>query len=405
MDALYVITTALIFSQLLFLLFVYVNFLYALRKFRIKRDWYRPRVVLIIPCKGIDEEFEKNISSFYAQDFENYLLWFVVSDTGDPACGRLQELKNKLSGSSKAKDIRILTAGFAQVCSQKIFNLLYCYRNIPADAEIMAFADSDACVHPDWLSHLIHPLSKEKFGAAGGYRWIVAKKNNSASLALSAINAKVVQLLGNSPFNQAWGGSTAIKVETFRKAGIEKIWEKAVSDDLSLTTAVKKQRLLIAYVPACLVASYQQYTWSSLFEFGRRQFLITRIYRPNIWWFGLSGSLYTIAGQWLPLALIFLVPSLQSETMNLLTILSITFFACEFIRAILRQVMAFTILKDDRKKLTVARVFDIVFCWLWTILTFLLIISSAFGNTVRWRGISYKLISPDKTIVLAKSPK
>jgi ceramide glucosyltransferase len=399
MDVLYVITTALIFSQIVFLLFVVLNFRYALKKFREKRDSYKPLVALIIPCKGIDEEFEKNISSFYAQDFENYLLWFVVSDTGDPAYGRLQELKNRLSGSSKAKDIRILTAGFTQVCSQKIFNLLYCYRLLPADVEIMAFADSDACVHPDWLSHLIYPLRKSRFGAAGGYRWFVAKKNNSASLALSAINAKVVQLLGNTPFNQAWGGSTAIRVETFRTAGIEKKWEKAVSDDLSLTTAIKKQRLLIAYVPACLVATYHQCDWGQLFEFGRRQFLITRVYRPNIWWFSLAGSFYTIAGQWLPLASILLMPSLKSETVHLLSVISITFFVCEFIRAILRQVMAFAILKDDRKKLTVASVFDIIFCWLWTILTFLLIISSAFGNTVRWRGISYKLISPTKTVV------
>ncbi len=176
MDVLYAVTIALIFSQLLFLLFVSVNFRYALRKFRVKRDWYRPRTALIIPCKGIDEEFDKDIASFYAQDFENYLLWFVVSDKNDPAYGRLQELKNKLSGSSKAKDIRILTAGFAQTCGQKIFNLLYCYRLLPADVEVAAFADSDACVHSDWLNHLVYPLSKEKFGAAGGYRWFVPKK-------------------------------------------------------------------------------------------------------------------------------------------------------------------------------------------------------------------------------------
>ncbi len=399
MSGIFIVTAVLIFSQLLFLLFVFANFQYALKKFHIKRDWYRPRTALIIPCKGIDEEFDKNITSFYAQDFENYLLWFVVSSTADAAYGRLQELKNKLSGSSKANDIRILTAGFTQTCGQKIFNLLYCYRRLPADVEIAAFADSDACVHPDWLSHLIYPLSKEKFGAASGYRWFVPKKNNLSSLALSAINAKVAQLLGGSPFNQAWGGSTAIKVETFRKAGIEKKWENAVSDDLALTTALKRQHLRIAYVPACLVATYHQCDWKQLFEFGRRQFLITRIYRPNIWWFGLLGSFYTIAGQWLPLAFIFLTPSLQSKTVFLLSAISITFFACEFIRAILRQIMAFIILKDDRNKLPAASFIDFVFCWLWTIFNFILIASSAFGNTVRWRGISYKLISPAKTVV------
>jgi hypothetical protein len=405
MNWVFVTVIVAIFSQLFFVYFIYSNYRYALKKSKKVRSCYGPPVILIVPCKGIDAEFEKNIESFYKQAYSNYLLWFVVADTADAAYGKLQELQNRLSPNSKAKDVRILTAGPAQSCSQKLHNLLYCYHRIPSDIEIMAFADSDICVRPDWLSHIVYPLRKSRFGAASGYRWFVPKKNNLATVALSAMNAKVTQLLGKSPFNQAWGGSMAIRVETFRKLGLEKIWAKAVSDDLSLTAAVKKAGQKIAYVPACLVASYQQCNFRELFEFGRRQFLITRINSPAVWWFGLLGSLCSVAGQWATLAVVFCVPALKGDKTNLLLLISLVFFAGEFARAILRQKMSWTLLKDDRKDMTAAAAADVAGCWLWTILVFLLMISSAFGREINWRGVRYKLTGPEETIIINSGRK
>ncbi|MCJ7776912.1 MAG: glycosyltransferase family 2 protein, partial [Sedimentisphaerales bacterium] len=278
-------------SQLLFLIQTCVNYRYALTKYKKKRLLYRPRTALIVPCKGLDSAFKQNITSFFNQDYENYLLWFVVADKADPAYAPLCELKNRLSQSSKANEVQVLVAGFAQSCSQKNHNLLYCCQRIGSDVEVLAFADSDICVRSDWLSHIVHPLRNPKNGAASGYRWFVPKKNNLASLALSAVNAKIAQLLGNTHFNQAWGGSMAIRVDVFRQVGLDKIWPKALSDDLSLSYAVKKAGKKVVFVPACLVASYISTTWRELFEFGRRQFLITRVSTPGTWWFGLSSSL------------------------------------------------------------------------------------------------------------------
>jgi ceramide glucosyltransferase len=394
----WLLVTAIIavFSQLVFVYFVYLNYRYAVKEHKKARGAYRPSAVLIVPCKGIDDQFEKNVESFYKQSYDNYLLWFVVADNADAACGRLLELKTKFSTASNAKDVRILTAGHAQSCSQKIHNLLYCYRLLPSDIEIMAFADSDACIRPEWLSHIVYPLRKSEVGSAGGYRWFVPRKNNPAVLILSALNAKVTQLLGNAPFNQAWGGSMAIRVDTFRKLGIENIWVKAISDDLSLTAAVKKAGLRIVYVPTCLVATYQQCTFGELLEFSRRQFLITRINRPAVWWFGLLGSLYSVAGQWVPLAAILFIPALNKDNTHLLLLVSIVFFTGEFFRAVLRQLMAAGLLKQN---MPLASAVDIAGCPFWTILNFFLLLSSAFGRQICWRGIRYKLISPTETTI------
>ncbi|MBN2181365.1 MAG: hypothetical protein JW715_05590, partial [Sedimentisphaerales bacterium] len=215
------------------------------------------------------------------------------------------------------------------------------------------------------------------------------------------------QLLGNTIFNQAWGGSMAIRTDVFRRVGLDKIWTKVLSDDLSLSRAVKKIGLRVAFVPACLVASYESTTWRQLFEFARRQFLITRVAAPGTWLFGLFSSLYSVLGLWGGAVIALLVLRVrwfdkqftESEKVILLA-LPIVFFTAQMIRAILRQTMIRKLLAKDRRKMTAACLADILFSWVWSILLLFFIITSAFGNIVRWRGIRYKLLGPTETVVL-----
>jgi cellulose synthase/poly-beta-1,6-N-acetylglucosamine synthase-like glycosyltransferase len=410
MDWYYYIAIALILSQLIFTWYTCRNYHYSLTKYKKQRLCYRPQTVLIVPCKGLDSAFQQNITSFFNQDYENYLLWFVVADKEDAAFTTLCELKNRLGQSSKAKDVQVLVAGPAQSCSQKNHNLLYCYQRIENDVEVLAFADSDICVHRDWLSHIVYPLRKSKNGAATGYRWYVPKKNNLASLTLSAVNAKIAQLLGNTLFNQVWGGSMAIRVDVFREVGLDKIWPKALSDDLSLSHAVKKAHKKIIFVPACLAASYESTTWGELFEFGRRQFLITRVSTPGTWWFGLFSSLYPIFGSWGGAAFAIYAStklSIINCQLSLFIAVPVLFFTAQFTRAVLRQKMAYKLLNfeqqetsDERRTMRTAVAADLLFFWLWSPLMLLFIISSAFGRTITWRGIRYKLLGPTQTVVL-----
>jgi len=400
MDWYFYIALAAIVSQLFFLLQTINNFRYALSKYRKKRLWQQSQVVLIVPCKGLDSDFQKNISSFFAQDYANYRLWFVVADQSDPAYSELCKLKDNLSQNSKARQIQILVAGPAKSCSQKIHNLLYCYNRISDDVDILAFADSDISVRTDWLSHLVWPLHQSKTGASTGYRWFVPKNKNLAGLALSAINAKVAQLLGNTRFNQAWGGSMAIRSETFRRLGLEQIWPKTLSDDLSLGPAVKKAGLKVSFVPACLVASYQSITWRELFEFARRQFLITRVYAPGTWWFGLLSCFTSVLGLWATAAVAIYAAAAKDKNLLLFAAVPIVFFVSQLTQAILRQKMASKLLEKDWPQLKSACIADILAFWAWSILLLFFIISSAFGNKLCWRGICYKLRSPTDIIIL-----
>jgi len=403
MNYYFYIALILIISQMILLNHIRRNYRDALAQPNKHRCDYKPRTVLIVPCKGLELAFEKNITSFFNQDYDDYLLWFVVADKADPAYDQLCRLKNELSRNSKARDVQIFVAGHGQFCSQKIHNLLYCYEHIGDDVEVMAFADSDVCPRSDWLNQIVHYLYDPKLGATSGHRWFVPNKNNFASLALSAINAKVVQLLGPARFNQAWGGSMAIRVEVFRQVGLDKIWPKAFSDDLSLSCAVKKSGLKIAYIPSCLVASYESATWVELFRFARRQFLITRIYAPRIWWLGLFGSLYSVSTLWGTAAVAVYAAATGEKNLALFIAVPILFFVSQMGQAILRQRMVGKLLKKDRPKMKAACAADILACWMWSPLELFIIASSAFGNTVCWRGIRYKLPGPTKTILLSRN--
>lgn len=364
------------------------------------RFCYRPRTALIVPCKGIDARFRSNIRSFFEQDYENHHLLFVVEDQSDPAYQELAGLKSELAGRSRALDIQVLVAGLSQSSSQKIHNLLYALDRVPADSEVLAFADSDICVHRDWLSHLVRPLHVSKRGATTGYRWFVPTTNNPATLALSAINAAVSQFLGSSLFNLAWGGSMAIRTEDFRRLRIGEIWSQTLSDDLSLSRAVKRAGLKITFVPECLVASFESSTWRRLYEFGRRQLLITRVYAPGAWWLGFFGSLGSVAGLWGGLAAALCAGVFHAEHVVLYAAVPVLFFWGQITRAVLRQLAVTKTLSEHLPQLLPAIAADVFGCWLWSLVLFVLMLSSSVGRTIRWRGIRYQLVGPSQIRIL-----
>jgi cellulose synthase/poly-beta-1,6-N-acetylglucosamine synthase-like glycosyltransferase len=387
-------------SQALFLWQSRRNYYYALTKAEKEYRYPHRPVLLTVPCKGIDNSFEKNITSILMLEYDDYVLHFVVEDASDPAYAELQRLREKLCDSSKAKGISILIAGRAAGSSQKIHNLLHSCRNAPADVEVFAFADSDACLQPRWLQHLVYPLRKEHYGASTGYRWFVPETNNLASLAMSAINAKIAQLLGNTIFNQLWGGSMAITAETFRQVELEEVWQKAIADDLSLSHAIRKVNKRIIFAPGCMVPSYEKATWKSLFEFARRQFVITRVTLPRTWWFGLFCITYSLGGLWGAAAIAIYAATQGIVSAALCAPVPVLFFTGQIYRAVLRQKMIARLLPQDAARMKTAALADIAGTFLWSWALFVFILASAFGRTITWRGIRYRLMGPTTTIVI-----
>ena len=58
----------------------------------------------------------------------------------------------------------------------------------------------------------------------------------------------------------------AVRRRDFERLGIEHLWSRALSDDLSISRAIRRAGLRTRFVPACMVASYQSMTWVKLWE-------------------------------------------------------------------------------------------------------------------------------------------
>ena len=140
-----ILIVVVIAVEILFTIQVYSNYHYALKKYRRERT-FRPKCVLIVPCKGLDEAFEANIRSFFEQAYKDYRLWFVVADQEDPAYAHLQRLIASCRDRSSAKEVKIWVAG-RQPVKQKAAQPAVAYRRPPMRSG-GCVCGSDACAGP-----------------------------------------------------------------------------------------------------------------------------------------------------------------------------------------------------------------------------------------------------------------
>ena len=160
-------TGFLIFVGISAIIFAIIPLLFSLRfssyvnrYSSIEKKTYVPKTSLIIPCKGIDPGFEKNITALFKQDYPNYELIFVTATDDDPACSIISNVITNYPHS----DARLYTAGIVQGRSQKINNQICGLGHVAKNSEILVFIDSDAKPNADFLSNLIAPLSEKKLG-------------------------------------------------------------------------------------------------------------------------------------------------------------------------------------------------------------------------------------------------
>jgi cellulose synthase/poly-beta-1,6-N-acetylglucosamine synthase-like glycosyltransferase len=406
MDTFFSTLGILLLAQSLFALVAALRFArYALRPHPPRQTRYQPKAVVIVPCRGLEHDFEENIRAILAQDYRDYEVVFVTESENDPAHGALSRLLQQNRRSTPAT--WMVVAGEAKNQGQKVHNLcvaidtLY---SLDRRVEALVFADSDARPARNWLADLIAPLGDKRIGATTGYRWYApstGKQNLSrtfAAILISLWNASALALLGErSGF--AWGGSTAIRRENFDKIAVKKRWKGAASDDYVLTSAIHDHGQRIKFVPQCLVASHPEATFKSLLEFTTRQMRITRVYSPGVWKLAcVTHSLYNLTF-WGGLA--WLIASLLAGTPNYtLAALLAGVFLLGAITGAARAGVAARLLAgggENSQKLW----------WAYSLLSPVVsliylynIIASARSTRITWRGISYDLISPNETVIL-----
>jgi cellulose synthase/poly-beta-1,6-N-acetylglucosamine synthase-like glycosyltransferase len=284
LGVLFLITTVAGFSQLLAYRRMYR---YVKEELRREGSTYRPKVAVIMPCKGLDPGFQTNAKKLFEQDYfessekktANFEIVFSVASIDDPAYPVLSELIARYP-NIKAQ---LVVAKKNSFRAQKINNQLTALKQISSATEVLVFVDSDMIARSNFISCLVAPLSDPNVGISTGYRFYIPLRGDWPSLLRSLWNRVTAWELANQKFAFAWGGAMAITKENFQKAGIEKVWDRAADDDLSMTTAVKKLGLKVRFVPQCLVASDGDASLKEIIEWTNRQLILTKVYYPALW--------------------------------------------------------------------------------------------------------------------------
>lgn len=364
---------------------------------------YAPRALVIAPCRGLDQGLRENITALFLQDYPSFEIIFVSDSRDDPALSVVEEVRRQFSGAGFPQS-RVIIAGQAAESSQKVHNLMVSIREADAACELFVFVDTDARPAQNWLRSLVAPLADEGVGAATGYRWFVPVRGGLGSRLRSVWNASIASALGaNREKNFCWGGSTAIRRETFERLDVLERWRGALSDDFAMTRALQAAHLPIHFVPACLTASLEDCTFRELFEFTTRQMKITRVYAPHLWKAVLISGLAFVPTFFGGVALV-----IARAALGLTYAWPLAFLAVIYLLGVCKawlRLKAVNLALMSHEGLLRRDAFAQLFLWPLANLLFLYnSLAAALSSSITWRGITYELRSPTETVITGKRP-
>jgi len=355
-----------------------------------------PRAALIVPCKGLDHELEDNLQALFVQDYANYRLLLVAESPHDPCC----EVIRSLIARHPERRAKLVTAGLAEQGCQKVRNLQAAIAAADASVEVFAFVDSDARPRPSWLCDIVRRIDGKNVGVVTGYRWFVPERFTLANAILYSINATAASLLTPKAYQPVWGGSWAMRRDVFERIGLAAAWEGRLTDDLVATNAVRGAGLRVEFEPRCMIPSPLDATWSSMFDFLHRQYLIGRLYAPRWWLATLGATTLTVAGFWGGLATA-IAGAVQRTPWALVPAAACAgICALNAARAAIRRELSRLYLPDFEHRLSDYNRFDAWAAPIAATVNWAAVVSSVFAQRMTWRGIEYQLTTDGKARVV-----
>jgi ceramide glucosyltransferase len=338
-----------------------------------------PPATVIVPVKGNDPGLRENLAALAAQDYPDYELIVVAHCAVDIPPGVLPAR------------VRVVLAHAEEPSTgEKVLNLRTAVRFARRDSLVYAFADSDGRVSRAWLRALAAPLLRStpdaQVGASSGYRWFAPEPPDFWSLMRSVWDAVIGGTFGPGSNAFAWGGSMAIRRETFHAIRVPEFWRDTVSDDYALSDAVDRAGLRIVFAPGAIAVSTDRIGGRAFLAWARRQLTITRVYRARLWWTALGAHIFYCGG--MAAAIAASIQGHRGAEWVLLAQLS-----PGMLKGANRATLAAAELPEYKawfdRHAWVHTIWVPLATWIWLIV----LLASAFGNQIEWRGNRYSLKS------------
>ncbi len=363
---------------------------------------YQPFAAVIIPCKGLDEDLRENAEQFMSQDYDRYQLIFVVASEEEPARVCLSEIisRAKLPDEGQHRQANVIVAGYSQTNGEKVNNLLAGVSAARPEVEVLVFADIDARPREDWLRALVAPLADPAITVSTGFRWYLPSKSIGSRLR-AAWDTSIATMMGEHDHNFAWGGSMAIRHVDFERLKIAQLyWQGTVSDDYSITRAVRAAGGSIHFEPRCLMPSGGDCPLKTFFSWTNRQIIITRVYAPHYWRMGLASyGLYAVAFIWGVVLLI--LPGVAAPWKVVAGIFLAGVLALGAAKGWLRAIIAREVFPWETR----LRRYGGCYWRLTAVIPWVMLfnfVTAAFLRRIEWRGTTYDLKSIDNLKVVRR---
>lgn len=226
-----------------------------------------PRVLVVLPCRGVDHRFEENLKSLQSLNYENYSIVAIVDSMRDKAVKYLKKYGFRIEKSSSKCD----------TCSGKVRALSTAFEN-NTEYDIYAVVDSDAQVGRNWLAKLVGPLTRPSVGVSttfpifvpdGGF-WSVIK-SVWGMVGTGMMQSKITRFI--------WGGSMAFRTDLLDKESLQE-FKRMVSDDVAIMRLCKSKDKEVVYVKEAAPYIYSPDDFNSFFEWANRQTALS-IYGSN----------------------------------------------------------------------------------------------------------------------------
>lgn len=359
-------------------------------------DTYRPFASVIVPCRGVDPGLRENLSALSRLEYPDYEIVFVTDDDSDPSVAVIKEVI-----AAAPRPAQLVIAPRATQSSQKVENLREAVLHARPESEVFVFVDSDARPSPEWLHALVEPLGDPDIGASTGYRWFIGERLGLASELRSVWNASIASALGpNVRGNFCWGGSTAIRRDTFDRLSIRDRWLGTLSDDFVVTRTLSQAGLGIRFVPRAMAATIEACTFGELLEFTTRQMKITRVYMPQLWVLTLIGSVLHTGVIAASVAAIVAAPFSVLGAVAIITIALVAMLGTA--KAYVRLKAVTLAMPGHRSRLARQFVPQLTLWFVTPIIFLYNSLAAGFSRRIRWRSTVYELKSPSETVIIAE---
>lgn len=262
------------------------------------------RVLVMVPCKGMEITLERNLQSLKEQDYPNYKLVAIIDDKSDAALPIIKKLGiTYIFGSKKYKE-----------CSGKVRAIITAmekYKNYDVYVNI----DADAECESSHIRETVAPLSDKGVGVSttypyfepvGGF-WSVVKMTWGL-VGLGMMESKLTRFV--------WGGTMAYRKDLIGPKEL-KIFKRAIVDDITIGYFAKTKGLGWAYFNKGTIKVPTDDNITRFFEWSTRQTMLTLLGNRKVLYYGLSfyggQALLLVSGILLtvfvsPLYVLLLVP-------------------------------------------------------------------------------------------------